>query len=103
MAASGPLPVPPPLHARIPRVACGEHGVVQVTMPWAEPRSRFTLLLERFAIDVLRHCDVSEATRNLRISWDEAGGVMPRAVLRGRARQAGASRTPNRRRREGGD
>jgi hypothetical protein len=74
VAASGPLPVPPPLHARIPRVACGEHGVVQVTMPWAEPRSRFTLLLERFAIDVLRHCDVSEATRNLRISWDEAGG-----------------------------
>ena len=29
------------LHARIPRVACREHGVVQVTVPWAEPRSRF--------------------------------------------------------------
>ena len=24
------------LHARIPRVACGEHGVVQVKVPWAE-------------------------------------------------------------------
>ena len=30
------------LHARIPRVACSEHGVVPVKVPWAEPRSRFT-------------------------------------------------------------
>ncbi|HMS85004.1 MAG TPA: transposase family protein [Nitrospira sp.] len=75
------------LHARIPRVACGEHGVVQVTVPWAEPRSRFTLLFERLAIDVLRQCDVSGATRIVRISWDEAWGGMQRAVARGRARK----------------
>jgi transposase len=75
------------LHARIPRVECGEHGVVQVTVPWAEPRSRFTLLFERLAIDVLSQCDVSGATRVLRISWDEAWGVMQRAVTRGRARK----------------
>lgn len=76
------------LHARIPRVACGEHGVVQVKVPWAEPRSRFTLLFERLAIDVLRQCDVSGATRILRISWDEAWGLMERAVMRGRQRKA---------------
>ena len=75
------------LHARIPRVACGEHGVVQVKVPWAEPRSRFTLLFERLAIDVLSQCDVSGATRILRISWDEAWGVLQRAVMRGRARK----------------
>jgi len=75
------------LHARIPRVACREHGVVQVTVPWAEPRSRFTLLFERLAIDVLRQCDVSGATRILRISWDEAWGLLERAVTRGRARK----------------
>jgi transposase len=75
------------LHARIPRVACSEHGVVQVKVPWAEPRSRFTLLFERLAIDVLNQCDVSGATRILRISWDEAWGVMQRAVTRGRARK----------------
>ena len=72
------------LHARIPRVACGEHGVVQVTVPWAEPRSRFTLLFERLAIDVLRQCNVTGATKILRISWDEAWGIMVRAVTRGR-------------------
>ena len=75
------------LHARIPRVACGEHGVVQVLVPWAAPRSRFTLLFERLAIDVLQQCDVSGATRILRISWDEAWGLMERAVTRGRARK----------------
>ncbi|QPD05948.1 MAG: transposase [Candidatus Nitrospira kreftii] len=76
------------LHARIPRVACGEHGVVQVLVPWAEPRSRFTRLFERLAIGVLRQCDVSGATRILRISWDEAWGLMERAVTRGRQRKA---------------
>ncbi|MBX3234516.1 MAG: transposase family protein [Nitrospira sp.] len=75
------------LHARIPRVACDEHGVVQILVPWAEPRSRFTLLFERLAIDVLRQCDVSGATRILRISWDEAWGLMERAVTRGRQRK----------------
>ena len=76
------------LHARIPRVACSEHGVVQVLVPWAAPRARFTLLFERLAIDVLRQCDVSGATRILRISWDEAWGLMERAVTRGRQRKA---------------
>ena len=27
------------LHARIPRVNCPEHGVRQVSVPWAEPKS----------------------------------------------------------------
>ena len=76
------------LHARIPRVACSEHGVVQVLVPWAEPRARSTLLFERRAIDVLRQCDVSGATRILRISGEEAWGLMERAVTRGRQRKA---------------
>lgn len=76
------------LHARIPRVECDKHGAVQVMVPWAEPRSRFTMLFERLAIDVLSQCDVSGATRILRISWDEAWHLMKRAVRRGRERKA---------------
>ena len=76
------------LPARIPRVACGEHGVGQVLVPWAAPRSRFTLLFERLAIDVLSQCDVTGATKILRISWDEGWGIMERAVKRGRHRKA---------------
>lgn len=41
------------LRARPPRVACPTHGVRQVRLPWAEPRTRFTMLFERLAIDVL--------------------------------------------------
>ena len=36
---------------------------------------------------MLRQCDVSGATRILRISWDEAWGLLERAVRRGRARK----------------
>jgi len=61
--------------------------MVQVTVSWAAPRARFTLLFERLALDVLRQCDVSGATRILRISWDEAWVVMQRAVTRGRVRK----------------
>lgn len=76
------------LHARIPRVHCDEHGVRQVRLPWAEPRSRFTLLFERFAIDVLLETDVLGAARILAITWDEAHGIMARAVARGLVRRA---------------
>ena len=76
------------LHARVPRVECPEHGVLQVKVPWAEAKGRFTLLMERLIIDVLRECaTVSSTCRLMRISWDEAWNVMERAVRRGQARK----------------
>jgi transposase len=76
------------LHARVPRVQCPTHGVKQVRVPWAEPRARFTQLMERLVIDVIRQCStLTGACRLLRISWDEAWGVMARAVARGQARK----------------
>ena len=41
------------LHAKPPRVECQEHGIKQASLPWAGKNSRFTLLFERLAIDVL--------------------------------------------------
>jgi transposase len=73
------------LHARPPRVECPDHGVRQARLPWAEPNSRFTMLFERLAIDVLTETDVSGAARLLRLSWDEAWHLMDRAVARGLA------------------
>ena len=75
------------LPARPPRVRCPEHGVKQVRLPWGEPRSRFTALFERLAIDVMLETDVSGAMRILRISWDEAWHIQERAVARGLARK----------------
>jgi transposase len=76
------------LRARVPRVDCPTHGVRQVRVPWAEARSRFTLLMERLIIDLIQQCStVTGACRIARITWDEAWGVMSRAVARGRARK----------------
>lgn len=71
------------LHARPPRVVCPEHGVRQVRLGWAERRSRFTLLFERFAIEVLANTHIQAGRRILGISWDEAWHLMDRAVQRG--------------------
>jgi len=72
------------LHARVPRIKCPTHGTRQVKkQPWTEARSRFTLLFERLAIDVLKEATVRGATRILRIRWDEAWHLMQRAVERG--------------------
>jgi len=76
------------VHASIPRVQCPTHGVKQVRVPWAEPRSRFTLLMERLIIDLILQCStLTGACRIVGISWDEAWGVMARAVARGRAQK----------------
>lgn len=75
------------LRARVPRVDCTEHGVRQVRVPWAEPKSRFTALFERFAIAVLLETSIAGATEILGISWDEAHHIMKRAVARGLARR----------------
>lgn len=78
------------LHARPPRVACPEHGVHQVSLPWAQASSRFTNLFEALAINVLRAANVKQAAALLRITWDEAWHLMERAVLRGRAAKGDA-------------
>lgn len=75
------------LHARGPRVNCKEHGVRQVKLPWAEPKSRFTLMFESFAILVLRASGVAGTQKMLGLSWDEAWAIQQRAVRRGLERK----------------
>jgi len=73
--------------ADVPRVRCLIHGTQMVQVPWASPRGHFTAMFERFAIDVMLSCATSKACELLRISWDEADGIMARAVQRGLARR----------------
>jgi len=62
--------------------------VVQVKVPWAEPHGRFTLLMQRFVIDVLQACQtVKGACTPVGISWNQAWHVLERAVVRGLARK----------------
>lgn len=76
------------LHASLPRVECPTHGVKQVNVPWAEKGSRFTILFERFAIEVLLATqNVKGAMGLLRTKWDQTWAIVQRAVARGQARK----------------
>jgi len=76
------------LHARIPRANCSQHGVLRVSVPWAQGRSRLTMLFEHWIIDVLQQCrTVTGACNLLNLNWEQAWGVMQRAVERGQARK----------------
>lgn len=75
------------LHADPPRSNCEKHGPKTVKLPWAEQRSRFTLLFERLAIDWLGAASQKAVAERLDLSWDEIHGIMERAVERGLARR----------------
>jgi len=56
------------IHCRVPRISCPEHGVITAKTPWAGEYSRFTLLFERFAIDVLLSAkSITDAVKILRL------------------------------------
>src|SRR5438445_4323349 len=76
------------LHARLPRITCIAHGVKQVQPDWAEPRSHFTRMMERWAIEMLHAgLNVSAAGRLLKLSWDELWRILDSAVARGLKRK----------------
>jgi transposase len=76
------------IRARTPRSNCPEHGVKTMQVPWAAPQGRFTVLFERFAVEVLlASASVSQACELLGLSWDTAQEIMGRAVERGLERR----------------
>lgn len=75
------------LHAPVPRVECPAHGVRTIRVPWAERRSQFTLLFERLAIAWLKEATPAAVARRLGLTWEEANGIVERAVRRGLARR----------------
>jgi len=76
------------LEAGIPRSNCKECGVKTIRIPWGEKGSRFTLMFEAFAIQVLHAASsVNKAAQLLRLSWKTVHQIMARAVERGLARR----------------
>jgi transposase len=72
------------LRARVPRAKCKACGVKTTTVPWAGKHSRFTLLFEAFAIEVIQACgNVKSAASLLCLGWDSVHLIMERAVERG--------------------
>lgn len=75
------------LEAEVPRVKCKEHGVVTVSVPWAEPGSGFTAMFEALVINWLKEASTQAVARQLKLSWNAIDGIMQRAVKRGLSRR----------------
>jgi transposase len=72
------------LGTRVPRANCKACGVKTTAVPWAGKHSRFTLMFEAFAIEVLQACgNVKSAAGLLGLDWDSVHRIMERAVERG--------------------
>jgi len=76
------------IRARVPRAKCSACGVKTIGLPWAGKHSRFTLLFEAFAIEVLKACaNVQRAATLLGLDWQTTHGILERAVERGLVRR----------------
>lgn len=79
------------LRCEVPRCNCPEHGVKTLRTPWAGKGSRFTLLFESFAIDVLQACSsVNAAAELMGLNWHQVNEIKRRAVARGLERRESA-------------
>ncbi len=65
-------------------------GAKSIAVAWARPHSRFTVLLERLAIVWLKEATPAAVARQLCLTWEEAHGIVERAV-RGRLAQRPSS------------
>ena len=73
---------------RIQRCKCEKCGVKTISVPWAAPYSRFTLMFEGVAVSLLQHCSTITAAANiLKIDWHAVDQIMKRAVTRGLSRR----------------
>ena len=52
----------------VPRMKCAEHGLVQVAVPWAEVRSRFSAPFECVVIDWLQVAPLAAVARLMGLS-----------------------------------
>ena len=75
------------VHCRLPRIKCEDHGVKLILSEHAEPGATKTILFEEYIINLEKECNLSAVSRLTGLSWDEAKGVMHRAVERGLARK----------------
>ena len=72
------------LIAKTPRTRCSKCGIKTMTVPWAEKHSRFTLMFEAWAIEVIKACgNIKAAAELLDLHWNSAHLIMERAVERG--------------------
>jgi transposase len=72
------------IRCEVPRTNCPDHKIKTMDVPWSHKHSRFTVLFERLAIDVLSAItNIKQAKSLLRLSWDQIQNIQKCAVDRG--------------------
>lgn len=74
------------LHARVPRVRCGNCGVKKIGVPWARPDSGFTLLFEALLMSLVSAMPVNTVARLVGEHDTRLWRVIHHYVERARAR-----------------
>jgi len=69
------------LEARVPRIKTPEGKVKTVKVPWAEPHSGFTLLMEAFLLGLARVLPVREVSRQTGVSDDRIWHLLRSRVM----------------------
>lgn len=76
------------IQARVPRVRWPDGRTEMVMAPWAQARSRWTLMFEAIAVRVLQNSrSLSQACELMKLDWSSAHRIMERAVERGLERR----------------
>lgn len=75
------------IEADLMRVKCEDHGVLMMSTPWAEDKSRYTALFEALIIDWLQEASISAVANQFKLSWSAIDGIMSRAVKHGLSRR----------------
>jgi transposase len=68
------------IYAPLPRTCCPDCGVKTVEVPWARPKSGFTILFETWAVELAQQMTILAASRRLRISDDRLWRLLKRIV-----------------------
>jgi transposase len=63
----------------IPRVECRRCQIIrQVTLPFADPRRRYTKAFERYALELSRLMTIQDVAQHLGVSWDTIKDIQKR-------------------------
>lgn len=73
--------------AEIPRVACPDHGILLIQIPWAGAGSSLTRAFEARIASMLQAMSHAVAARHLRLSWSVVDRVSAAAGARGLERR----------------
>ena len=74
--------------ANVPRVHCPEHGVITISVPWADAQVQYTRQFEAHVIDLLHDATSHHAVaKRTGVSWTMISNIVDRAVERGIARK----------------